>query len=687
MAVVSGRRAKWGVLALWIVLLVVVGPLSGRLKDVQKDDAASWLPAGAQSTRVVKLDERFHSGEPVTAVVVYERAAGITASDQVKARADAVAFGRLPGAGAMQGPFVSKDGRALRTLVQIRKDDAADAVKTARAIAARGDAGLETHVTGPAGGVADLSAVFGSMDGMLLMVAAGVVIALLLLIYRSPLLWLVPLVSAVFALGLSQSAVYLLARYAGLTFNGQTSGILTVLVFGVATDYALLLVARYREELRRHADRHEAMAAALHRAGPAILASAGTVAVGLLCLLAATMNSNRGLGPVAAAGVIAALAAMMTLLPALLVALGRWIFWPLVPRYEPGASPADDPQGLWGRAGRLVATRPRVLWAGTSLVLAAMAFGLGSLSANGLSNKDQFVTTPDSVTGAQAMARHFPAGSGAPAVVIGAASRAPGLETTLRGTDGVAEVGRPVVAQGYVRYEATLRDPADSRTAQDTVDRLRRAVGDDALVGGTTATALDTRRAAAHDNRVIIPVVLAVVFLILAVLLRALVAPLLMMATVVLSFLASLGVSALVFRHGFGFAGSDASFPLLAFIFLVALGVDYTIFLMHRVREEAQRSGTRRGVVRGLTVTGGVITSAGLVLAATFAALTALPLVAMVQMGFAVAFGVLLDTVIVRSLLLPALAYDLGSRIWLPGRLARHPASAQERTGTLEPLA
>ncbi|WP_235834042.1 MMPL family transporter [Actinomadura logoneensis] len=696
-AVVSGRRAKWIVLAFWVVLLVALGPLSGRLKDVQKDDAASWLPAGAQSTQVVKLDERFHSGEQVTAVVVYSRTSGVTPADRAKARADAAAFGRLPGAGTPQGPFVSEDGRALRTLVPIRKDDAADAVKAARDIAARGGTGLETHVTGPAGGVADLGAVFGAMDGLLLAVAAGVVVVLLLLIYRSPLLWLVPLVGAVFALGLSQSAVYLLARYAGLTFNGQTSGILTVLVFGVATDYALLLVARYREELRRHADRHEAMAAALHRAGPAVLASAGTVAAGLLCLLAATMNANRGLGPVAAAGVVAALAAMTTLLPALLVALGRWIFWPLVPRYEPTAAnahagggaghrAAGGVDGVWGRVGRLVATRPRALWVGTSLLLVAMASGLGSLSADGLANRDQFVTTPDSVTGAAVVARHFPAGSGAPAVVIGPASGAARLADTLRATDGVAEVGRPAVAQGYVRYEATLRDPADGRAAQDTVDRLRKAVGGTARVGGPTATALDTRRAAAHDDRVVIPAVLAVVFLILAVLLRALVAPLLMTATVVLSFLASLGVSALVFRHGFGFGGSDASFPLLTFIFLVALGVDYTIFLMHRVREEAQRAGTRRGIVRGLTVTGGVITSAGLVLAATFAALAALPLVAMVQMGFAVAFGVLLDTVVVRSLLLPALAYDLGRRVWLPGRLAAAPASAPRRGGTLEPL-
>ncbi|MCP9953438.1 MMPL family transporter [Actinomadura madurae] len=510
------------------------------------------------------------------------------------------------------------------------------------------------------------------------MAAGLVVIVLLLFIYRSPILWFVPVLSAVFALGLAQSTVYLLAKYADLTVNGQSAGILTVLVFGVATDYALLLVARYREELHRHEDRHEAMAYALHRAAPAIIASAATVAVGLLCLLLAEMNSTAGMGPVAAAGVITALAAMTTLLPALLVIFGRWLFWPLIPRYDekylqPESYEAEH--GVWNRVAGLVGRRPRVIWAASMLGLIVLTLGLTSLKADGISDAGQFTGKPDSVKGSEVVARHYPAGSGAPAVVIGKAAASEQLAQTVRGTAGIAEVSPPVTANGLVKYEATLKDAADSEAARGTIDRLRTAAhgvpSADAKVGGMTATQLDIKRASTRDNKVIIPIVLAVVFLILIALLRAVVAPLLMMGTVVLSFLASLGACAVIFEHGFGFEGTDSGFPLLAFIFLVALGVDYNIFLMHRVREESQSLGTRRGIQRGLTVTGGVITSAGLVLAATFASMVTLPLTFMVEMGFAVAFGVLLDTLVVRSLLLPALSYDIGRRIWTPGRLAK----------------
>ncbi|GAA2434958.1 MMPL family transporter [Actinomadura vinacea] len=681
-AVISGRRAKWAVLAIWVVLLAALGPLAGKLGDVEENDAASWLPGGAESTQVVQLQERFRADETMLAVIVYERAGGITPADQAKAKSDTAAFAKLPGAQQPQGPFPARDGKALQTLVPLTDVDVVKAVDDARDLAKRGPPGLDAHVTGPAGGGADMFKVFESIDGFLLLAAGSVVIVLLLFIYRSPLLWIVPVLSAVFALGLAQSVVYLLAKNADLTVNGQSAGILTVLVFGVATDYALLLVARYREELHRHRDRHEAMAYALHRAGPAILASAATVAAGLLCLLVADLNSTAGLGPVAAAGVITALAAMTTLLPALLVIFGRWIFWPLIPRYDdkylvPEAYEAEH--GIWSRIARLVGAHPRALWAATSVGLVAMTLGLGSLKADGLSDAGQFVDKPDSIAGAEAVARHFPAGSGSPAVVIAKAPTAPQVAAAVERTSGIAELGKPATAGDLVQYEATLRDPADSKAAQQTVDRLRAAVhavpGAEAKVGGNTATTLDINRAADRDNRLIIPIVLAVVFLILVALLRALVAPLLMMATVVLSFLASLGASALIFRHVFGFEGTDSGFPLLAFIFLVALGVDYNIFLMHRVREESQNLGTRRGIVRGLTVTGGVITSAGVVLAATFAALATLPLVSLAEMGFVVAFGVLLDTIIVRSLLLPALSYDLGRRIWTPSRLAR-PAPA-----------
>ncbi len=680
---IAGRRTKWAVLALWIVLLVALGPLMGRLGDVEENDAASWLPEGAESTQVVELEEQFRTDETALAVVIYERAGGITAEDRAKAASDAAALQNLPGAQKVQGPIPSEDGKALQTLVPLTDEDFVKAVDEARDLVQRGPPGLSAHVTGPAGGAADQIKVFDTIDGFLLMAAGSVVIVLLLIIYRSPMLWFVPVLSALFALGLAQAFVYLLAKYGDFTVNGQSAGILTVLVFGVATDYALLLVARYREELHRHKDRHEAMAYALHRAAPAIIASAATVAAGLLCLTLAEMNSTAGMGPVAAAGILTALAAMTTLLPALLVICGRWLFWPLIPRYDakylrPEAYDAEH--GIWSRVAAFVSRRPRALWAATMLGLVVLSLGLGSLKADGLTEAGMFTGRPDSVKGMEAVARHYPAGSGSPAVVIGSASASDEIAAAVRGTPGVAEVGPPATADGLVKYEATLKDPADSAAARTTVDRLRDAVHDvpsaDAKVGGTTATNLDIERASERDNLVIIPIVLGVVFLILVALLRALVAPLLMMGTVVLSFLASLGACALIFEHGFGFEGTDPGFPLLAFIFLVALGVDYNIFLMHRVREESQVLGTRRGIQRGLTVTGGVITSAGLVLAATFASMVTLPLVFMVEMGFAVAFGVLLDTFVVRSLLLPALSHDLGSRIWAPGRLAKEePAS------------
>ncbi|WP_246077534.1 MMPL family transporter [Actinomadura hallensis] len=689
---IAGRRTKWAVLALWIVLLVALGPLMGRLGDVEENDAASWLPEGAESTQVVELEEQFRTDETALAVVIYERAGGITAEDRAKAASDAAALQNLPGAQKVQGPIPSEDGKALQTLVPLTDEDFVKAVDEARDLVQRGPPGLSAHVTGPAGGAADQIKVFDTIDGFLLMAAGSVVIVLLLIIYRSPMLWFVPVLSALFALGLAQAFVYLLAKYGDLTVNGQSAGILTVLVFGVATDYALLLVARYREELHRHEDRHEAMAYALHRAAPAIIASAATVAAGLLCLTLAEMNSTAGMGPVAAAGILTALAAMTTLLPALLVICGRWLFWPLIPRYDakylrPEAYDAEH--GIWSRVAAFVSRRPRALWAATMLGLVVLSLGLGSLKADGLTEAGMFTGRPDSVKGMEAVARHYPAGSGSPAVVIGSASASDEIAAAVRGTPGVAEVGPPATADGLVKYEATLKDPADSAAARTTVDRLRDAVHDvpsaDAKVGGTTATNLDVERASERDNLVIIPIVLGVVFLILVALLRALVAPLLMMGTVVLSFLASLGACALIFEHGFGFEGADPGFPLLAFIFLVALGVDYNIFLMHRVREESQVLGTRRGIQRGLTVTGGVITSAGLVLAATFASMVTLPLVFMVEMGFAVAFGVLLDTFVVRSLLLPALSHDLGSRIWAPGRLAKEePASDQPKV--LDPV-
>jgi RND superfamily putative drug exporter len=539
---------------------------------------------------------------------------------------------------------------------------------------------MSVHITGPLGNAADSGNAFKGIDGTLLFSALAVVIVLLLLTYRSPVLWLLPVLSVGAALVTAEALIYLLAAHAGLTVNAQSAGILDVLVFGAGTDYALLLTARYREELRRHADRHEAMAVAIRRAGPAIVASGGTVVLSLLTLSLASLNSTSSMGPVLAIGVAIALASMMTLLPALLVATGRWVFWPAKPAF---GSAEPTTRGLWARTGRGIARRPRLVWVGTTLVLGAMAIGLAGLHAGGLTTAQSFRGTQDSVTGQAVLDAHFPGGAGQPVQVFGNPGSGPRLAAALDSVPGLTAVTKPRVVAGHDYLEATLTSAPDSQAAYATIDRARAAAhavpGADAIVGGNTAVNLDVQRAAAHDRNLIIPIILLVVFVILTLLLRALVAPIMLMATVVLSFAAALGISALFFDHVFHFGGADTSFPLFVFVFLVALGIDYNIFLMTRVREEAARQGPRCGAVTGLAATGGVITSAGAVLAGTFAVLATLPLTMFIEIGFAVALGVLLDTLIVRSVLVTALNLDLGRWVWWPSRLARQPAPEAEQ--------
>jgi putative drug exporter of the RND superfamily len=680
-AAVCGRRMKWLVVGFWVAVMAVAYPLSAKLTGAQDNDAVSWLPSSAESTQVVELQqEAFGGGDRLPVIVVYERQGGITAEDTASAAAHVQQFGELDSVpGEVVGPIPSSDGEALQVIAEIDPGDGGwfeigEAVADMAEITSDTPDGLSAYVTGPAGVAADFAEAFEGIDTTLLYAAMAVVIVILLFSYRSPVLWLFPVISAFVALTVAQAVVYLLAEYAGVTVNAQTAGILLVLVFGASTDYALLIVARYREELRRHEDRHDAMAYGLRRAGPAIIASAATVAVGMLCLLAAQMNSTRGMGPVLAIGVAIGLIAMLTLLPALLVVVSRWVFWPVKPRFG-SAEPTET--GFWARVGQRIARRPRAVWIGTSFALGAMALGLLGLDTGVLPNRDSFVDRPASIAGEEALARHFPAGTGSPVVVVANADAARPVSEALAGTEGIAEVSQPVVEGEYAFIDGTLEAAPDSPAAQDTVDRVREnvhAVPDaDALVGGNTAVNLDAQRAAERDSWVIMPLVLLAVFLILAVLLRALVAPLVLIATVVLSFAAALGVSALVFEHILGFAAADTAFPLFVFVFLVALGIDYNIFLMTRVHEEAQRHGTRRGALIALAATGGVITSAGLVLAGTFAVLATLPVVVFAQIGFAVAFGVLLDTMIVRSVLVTALNLDLGGRMWWPSPLARRP--------------
>ena len=676
-----GRISKWFVLLFWIAVFVAAGPLSSKLNSAQKNDASAWLPKNAESTQVTELAKQFTPSDIFPALVVYERPNGpVTAADRAKAAADIQRFaGVRDVAGKILGPVPSKDGRALQVIVPVKVttegngwEEITPRIKEMRSIARDGAGDLGVYVTGPAGYFADFASVFSGFDSTLLYITAVIVMVILLLTYRSPVLWILPLGTVFVALTAAQAVIYLLARHAGLTVNGQTAFILTVLVFGAGTDYALLLTARYREELRRHADRHEAMAMALRRAAPAIIASGSTVILSLLCLLVAELSSTKSLGPVMAIGIAVGLCAMITLLPALLVIFGRWMFWPVRPTLG-SAEPTE--RGLWARIGARIARRPRVTWVVTAVVLAALAIPVTGLNANGLESKDQFRNQPEAVTGEEALSRHFPAGVGNPIQVIGNAAAAQPLETSLSSTAGITAVTRPAVRDGLAFVEGTLTSAADSQTAYDTIDSLRAKVhaipGADAKVGGTSAVNLDVLRANRHDRNLVVPLVLAVVLVILGLVLRAVVAPLLLAATVVLSFGAALGVSALVFDKVFNFAGADTSFPLWTFVFLVALGTDYNIFLMTRVHEEAKRHGTRRGALIGLAATGGVITSAGLVLAGTFAALGSLPLVFITELGFAVAFGVLLDTFLVRSVLVTALNLDVGRWIWWPSGLYR----------------
>jgi RND superfamily putative drug exporter len=681
---VSSRRGKWVVVVFWVVVLAVAGPLASKLTGAQSNESASWLPGDAESTLALEAQADFVSTNTIPSVIVYEREGGLTQEDQAAAAEDAAEFKEFDSLdGEVLGPIPSEDGEALETIVPL--DLGADGwelitpfVEDMREEAADGPDGLVTHVTGPGGIAADSAEAFAGIDSTLLLATISVVIVILLLTYRSPVLWMLPIISAIVALVCAQAVVYLIAD-AGLTVNAQSAGILTVLVIGAGTDYALLLVARYREELRLHEDRHEAMAEALHRAGPAIIASAGTVVLGMLCLLAADMNSTQGLGPVAAVGVAVGLLVMITLLPALLVIVGRWIFWPVKPTF---GSPEPSTTGLWARVGALIKPRPRATWVVTTVLLLAASVGVLGLNANGLTQAQGFRSEPDSITGEQVAQRHFPGGAGSPVVVVTDAESADAVAAELEATEGIAAVDEPVTIEDRTLLQATLADAPDSDEAYATVDRVRAATDDvegtDALVGGTSAVVLDVQRASQRDNEVVIPLVLLVVLIILAVLLRALVAPLLLIATVVVSFGAALGLSALAFEYLFDMPAADSSFPLFVFVFLVALGIDYNIFLMTRVREEALDHGTRAGALIGLSATGGVITSAGFVLAATFAVLGSLPLTFLFQLGFAVALGVLLDTIIVRSVLVTALTLDIGPRMWWPSALSRRPEGPTE---------
>ena len=781
------RRAIWLAVLVsiaWLLLSGLFGPLSGRLSEVQTNDNASFLPASAESTVVADELEAFRTDDtfPVLVVVTSPDNAVLTPEQLNEATTFA---GEIPdlqiGTSATVGdllkgapvvPIPSQDGKAVLISVPVDAtlatedlpDGGTGLAATVEVIRSTGASvpDLTINVTGPGGIFADLIKVFGAIDIQLLGATLLVVIAILIVVYRSPFIWVLPITAALLANTVAGAGVYALAKSGLIVLNGQSQGILTVLVIGAATDYALLMIARYREELHHHAMHTDALRAAWRGVVEPIVASGATVTVGLLCLLLSELNSNKSLGPVGAIGIVACLITLLTLLPALLaipvvslplvavitpilvwIALevfglepsiapfaavggvlmvvaiigsivlgiirrrptytgrfskqalppGRWVFWPRIPRDD---ERDEKESGLWAKVANGVGRRPRRTWIASTIIMLILAAFTVTLKAEGITTTQAFVNRTDSVVGQEELAAHFPGGLGTPTIIIANAGQADAVLAEVKATQGVSDAAfftgapfsgpgapqlPPKVVNDRVQIQATLTPAADSPEASDVVqllrERLDSVTGADALVGGQTASQLDVDTASLRDRNLIIPVVLAVIFLILVLLLRSIVAPVLLIVTVLLSFFATLGVCAIFFNDVFKFAGADTSFPLFAFVFLVALGVDYNIFLMTRVREESVKLGTRPGILKGLTVTGGVITSAGIVLAATFAVLGVLPLVFLRELGFAVAIGVLLDTFIIRSTLVPALAYDIGPRIWWPSRLGKQ-ASPRE---------
>ncbi|MGQ4438136.1 MMPL family transporter [Streptomyces violaceoruber] len=667
------RAVPWLVLGLWIAVLAIASPFAAKLGDVQHDRAVDYLPASADSTQVAKIQERLPGGEATEMVLVYHRDAGLTAADRATA-AEQVA--EIAGAHELTGRpagIPSKDGTTLMYPVASTEpgtdEKARDALVNDVRDIARGGDGLGVEVGGSGALATDASEVYNSLDGPLLYTTAAVVALLLILIYRSPFLWLVPLAVAGLADYLSMGVAYGLNQTFGTAVSGQSSGIMTILVFGVGTDNALLLVSRYREELRRIERPYDAMLAALRGCGPAVLASSGTVAAGLLCLLAADLNSSRGMGPLGTVGVLCALAAMLTLLPALLVLLGRRVFWPLVPRH--GSTPKAR-RSLFAAMGGSAERRPRTVLVGGAVLLGALALGTFALPGN-LKQEDSFTTRPDAIAAMETLAGAYPESGTQPISVISPTDRAEAALTEIRATKGVesAEAGRS--GGGWTELTVLASAPPQPAAESATIETLRDKL-DGSYVGGPSAEQIDLEDTNARDTAIVVPLVLLSVLLILTVLLRSLVAPLILVAAVVAVWGAALGIGGLVFDPLFGFEGTDPGLGLLSFVFLVALGVDYGIFLMHRMREEALNGAEpTRAALSALRTTGGVIASAGLVLAATFAVLTSMPMVQLVELGFVIAVGVLLDTFLVRTYLVTSASVALRRRVWWPGRLSREP--------------
>jgi RND superfamily putative drug exporter len=692
----------------WFIIAGIFGPLFGKLTSVQENNNSSFLPKGAEATLAADEIKKFSAQDTFAfpTLVLFEGSSTPATFAAINDHVTKVGSLTLSGTSAKISDYLapgqaisvfpSQDGKALLANIPLDGNSLAEVLPNDKPVlpalieALRADIapiakanGFEPYVTGPGGLLGDLFSAFGTLDSTLLLTTLGVVAIILIVVYRSPILWIIPLLSSLFALSTAGGIVYLLAKNNIIDVDGQSQGILSVLVIGAATDYALLLIARYREELHFTDNRFVAMRAAYKGVWEPILASGSTVAISLLVLLFSQLTNTAGLGPIGAIGIVCSMITILTLLPALLLIFGRWIFWPRVPKND-----GDDHvmTGLWSKIANSIGRNPRKAWIITGVILLGFAGASSTLKADGIGTVDTFTGNPESVVGQKLLVTHFPGGEGDPtqividvnklAAVTSAVKSAPGVTDVVPMLDGMQLPGQPTpemkVVDGRAILNVTLDKAPDSVEAGNDIPKIREvahAADPTSLVGGTSAVYYDVRSANNRDNRTIIPIILLVITLILGLLLRSVLSAVVLLGTVVLSYFATLGVCALVFNHIFGFAGGDNSFPLFAFIFLVALGIDYNIFLMTRVREESGKIGTRAGVIKGVTVTGAVITSAGIVLAATFAVLGLLPLVPLAELGFAVGFGVLLDTIIVRSILVPALVHEIGPKIWWPSKL------------------
>lgn len=690
----------------WLVGAGVGGPYFGKVSEVSSNSQTTYLPESADATQVQEQLGDFTDSESIPAIVVMVSDEPLTQQDITQLNEVVAGLSELDIVSDEVSPAIpSEDGRAVQVFVPLNPSaELTESVeKLSETLTQQTPDYVSTYVTGPAGFTADLSAAFAGIDGLLLAVALAAVLVILVIVYRSFILPIAVLATSLFALTVALLVVWWLAKWDILLLSGQTQGILFILVIGAATDYSLLYVARFREELRVQQDKGIATGKAIRASVEPILASGSTVIAGLLCLLFSDLKSNSTLGPVASVGIIFAMLSALTLLPALLFIFGRVAFWPKRPKYEPEVVHAENgipASGIWSKVADLVEQHPRAIWVSTLIVLLLGAAFVPTLKADGVSQSDLVLGSSEARDGQQALGEHFPGGSGSPAyIIVDETQAAQAADVVLNNdnfetvtvtsadspsgsapitADGIVPLGSgnapaPVVVEGQVLLQATLVEAPDSEEAQKAIRSIRQTFADEnisAVVGGVTATSVDTNDASIHDRNLIIPIVLLVILVILMLLLRSIVAPLLLVVTTVVSFATALGAAALLFNHVFSFPGADPAVPLYGFVFLVALGIDYNIFLVTRIREETKTHGTRLGILRGLTVTGGVITSAGVVLAATFAALYVIPILFLAQIAFIVAFGVLIDTLLVRAFLVPALFYDIGPKIWWPSKLS-----------------